>query len=131
MEKKNSIQMIVALLVLVVVCLIALLIWYPFKKEPVYRVVYMQTGDIYFGKLSTFPSWKLSDAWYLERTQDGALTVQQFSKVIWGPEGEIQLQPKAVLWTAPLDNDSPVIAIMKGEGSPLPAQGATPVPTQE
>jgi hypothetical protein len=134
MEKKGSIQIVVTALIVIVLCLVALLIWYPFEKEPTYDAVYMKSGDIYFGTLSTFPSWKLTNVWYLDRTQDGIVTVQDFSKVVWQPQGAMRIQPEAVLWVAPLSSESPVINIMKGEGTPLPAQNVqetTPVPTQE
>lgn len=68
-----------------------------------YSAVYLTTGDIYFGKLSWFPSPRLTDVWFIQRSVDAEnqsqLNLLPFSSSFWGPMNEVHLNPKQiVLW---------------------------------
>lgn len=82
--------------------------------------VYLDTGDLYFGHLSSFPSFSLSDAWYVQHSPQGSASISDFSKVSWKPVGSIQLNRQHVVWTARIASDSPLIAAMN---APAPAGG--------
>ncbi len=63
MSKLNKI-----LLVIVIVLLVALggvVYWQRSGFEKSYWAVYLDTGDLYFGKLRSFSKLSLSDVWFL------------------------------------------------------------------
>ncbi len=80
------------------------------KENGGYSAVYMVSGDIYFGKLSSFPSLTLADAYTLQRNQDEQtpFTLVKFKDAFWGPAGDISLNEDSVLWIAELDVNSPI-----------------------
>jgi hypothetical protein len=83
-----------------------------------YMAVYLTTGDIYFGKVSNFPCIKISDAWFLQRSEDGNLGLQKFSDAVWLPTGEIKISRDQVVFTAKLSKDSPIIQAIEGKAVP-------------
>lgn len=106
---------LVIILVAVVVIFAGLFVWQKNGEATGnYYAVYLKTGDIYFGKLSKFPYLSLSSVWYLQGGQSG-LSINQFSKSVWGPEDEIRLNNDEIIWTAKLSKDSQILPILKGE----------------
>lgn len=106
MNKVNKI-----LLIAVVILLIAfgvVLYWQKGGFEQPYYAVYMTTGDLYFGKLSHFPKLSLSDVWLLQRNEnsENPFGITRFDKAFWGPEDEINVDSKNIVWTTKLKNDS-------------------------
>lgn len=88
--------------------------------------VYLDTGDLYFGHLSSFPSLSLSDAWYVQHSPQGNVSVSDFSKASWKPAGSIQLNRQHVVWTVRIASDSPLIAAMNAQpqaGGSVPESG--------
>lgn len=77
-----------------------------------YTAVFLTSGDIYFGKLSWFPWPKLTSAWFIQRGVDEQnrpqLAIAPFNSVFWGPVGDIYLNPKEVLFWAPVKASSQV-----------------------
>lgn len=65
-----------------------------------YWAVYLDTGDIYFGKLSVFPTVSLSDAYLLQLTgdQNNPFVFHKFSESVWGPEDRIYINRDNVVW---------------------------------
>ena len=93
--------------------------------------VYLDTGDLYFGHLSSFPSFSLSDAWYVQHSPQGDVSVSDFAKVSWKPVGIIQLNRQHVVWTARIASDSPLIAAMNNQapaGGTASESGGLPLP---
>jgi len=88
-----------------------------------WSAVYLDTGDLYFGRLSSFPSLVLSNAWYVQHTPQGDLSVNDFSKASWKPQGTIRINSRHVVWTARIASDSPLISAMVA-GS-LPGGGSS------
>lgn len=143
MFKNKKLFIILSLLVLVV--LIGLGIWIGIEVsgthsvDPAapsgYTAVYMVSGDIYFGKLHRFPEPYLTDALYVTRNtgQDGQtqLGLATFKSAFWSPTGVIYFNPSQVLFTAPLRNDSQIIAaiqnpaLLSGAGSQSGNVGAS------
>jgi len=86
-----------------------------------YTAVYMTSGDIYFGKLHSFPKPYLTDALYVTRNtgQNGQtqLGLATFKSAFWSPVGEIYFNPSQVLFTAPLRNDSQIITAIQNPTS--------------
>jgi hypothetical protein len=103
-----------------------------------YSAVYMTSGDVYFGKLHSFPKPYLSDALYLVRStnQSGQtqINLASFSSVFWAPAGKIYFNPDQVLFTAPLQNNSQIISVIKNpslltQNNATQQQGSSTTPT--
>lgn len=122
MSKINSI-----LLVLVVVLVVALggvLYWQKGGFEEKYSAVYLNTGDIYFGKLSRFPRMTLTDVWFLQKGSDAqqGFGLSKFEKAFWGPEDEMTINDEIVIWVTELKADSEVVRAIKNPELMAPAQ---------
>jgi len=73
-EGKNTVvNKINFFLIILTIFLLLLLIYTLVAKknlfEKPYYVVYLETGDLYFGKLSRFPKFTLSDVWLFQMGQ--------------------------------------------------------------
>lgn len=126
-----------ALLGLVIVLLIALagvVYWQKGGFEEKYSAVYLNTGDIYFGKLSRFPRMTLHDVWFLQKGSDAqqGFGLSKFEKAFWGPSDEMTINDKNVIWVTELKADSEVIKaiknpqVMSPTGAGAVQQQATP-----
>lgn len=84
---------------------------------PRYTVVYLTSGDMYFGKFSWFPRPHLRNVWYLERGVSGEnlpqLGVTAFESAVWGPRDVLYLNPTQILWKTELRSDSPLLQAMR------------------
>ena len=125
MSKFNKI--LLALVVILLIALAAVIYWQKVGFEKPYWAVYLNTGDLYFGKLNYFPKLSLSDVWFIQRDpQDSSnpLSLVKFEQVFWGPENKIYLYDKNIIWKTRLKKDSPVIQFIKNsetaQPSPLP-----------
>jgi hypothetical protein len=127
-----------ALLVLVVVLLAALagvVYWQKGGFEEKYSAVYLNTGDIYFGKLSRFPRMTLSDVWFLQKGSDSqqGFGLSKFEQAFWGPSDEMVINDKNVIWVTELKSDSEVIKAIKNPqvAAPTGAVQQQAAPTSE
>lgn len=128
MSKINKI--LLGSVAVLVVALGVLIYWQVVGFETPYYAVYLSTGELYFGKLNTFPSLSLSDAYILQQTGDkqNPISINQFSKSFWGPQGTIDLNEKNIVWKAELSKDSQLISYMK---NPQAAQAGQPAQDQQ
>ncbi|MFA6494951.1 MAG: hypothetical protein WC246_01490 [Candidatus Paceibacterota bacterium] len=85
------------------------------RADAAWYAVYLDTGDLYFGHLSWFPSTTLSHAWYVQHSSQGDLSVNDFSKVSWKPAGTIQINRQHLVWTAQIASDSPLLSVMSDQ----------------
>lgn len=112
----------IGLLVLVIVFLSIQYGLGPFKKADNYYAVALTSGDMYFGKLSWWPSLILSDVWFIQRdsaaTSTPALSLNKLTNVFWGPEDKIKLSRENILMIAKLRPDSQVVQTIKSPKSP-------------
>ena len=119
MSKLNKILLIVV--VVLIIALAGVVYWQKFGLgifERPYYAVYLDTGDIYFGRLNYFPRLSLTDVWFLRRNaQDSQnpLSLSKFRDAFWGPEDRMELNYKNIVWMAKLKNDSEVIKVMRNE----------------
>ena len=97
---------------------------------PRYSVVYLQTGDIYFGKFRLFPFPAMSDAWVLQRGTNGDVSLNPLSATIWKPSEEVHINPKQIVFWATLSPDSAVMRAMKAGGNAVAIPTLTPQPSQ-
>lgn len=73
-------------------------------KGSQFTAVYLSTGDIYFGKMSWFPTPRMTNVWFLQRGVDAKNQPQYgfapFKGVFWTPIDEINFNPKDIIfWT--------------------------------
>ncbi len=105
----------------------AVIYWQKVGFERTYWAVYLDTGDIYFGKLNLFPRLSLSDVWFLQRNADDTqnyLSIAKFDDAFWEPQDKIYINEKNIIWRAKLREDSQVLSFIKSPESSLT------VPTQ-
>lgn len=122
-------KILIVLVIILFLILAGLLYWQKFGLEKPYWAVYLDTGDMYFGKLSYFPRLSLSDVWYIQRNpQDSQnpLSISKFERVFWGPEDKLYLNEKNIIWKTKLKSDSPVLNFIKN-----PQMISQPQPRQE
>ena len=97
-----------------------------------YSAVYLSSGDIYFGKLSWFPSPHLTDVWYLQRSQGQnnqvQVSVQPFTSVFWGPSNELSLNSKNIIFTTRLMNSSQVVQAIENPQAAAAQQQGQQIP---
>ncbi len=131
MSKLNKI-----LLVLVVVLLIALgvaIYWQKSGDNKPYWAIYLNTGDIYFGKVNYFPKFHLSDVWLLQRNpQDSQnpFSILKFDEVAWGPQDAIYVNPENIVWKAKLKEDSEFLKSLKNPPAPQSQPQSSQPPSQ-
>lgn len=120
-------------IVLVVAIIVIGAIWYLWGGTGNnYYAVYLDTGDLYFGTLSRFPHMTLSNVLYLQRDpQNQGPSLQDFSKVAWGPENKIEINSNKIVWIAKISDISQLIPILSGKESPAtqPQQNNQGVPS--
>ena len=139
MSKINKILLIV-IIILVIAIIVAGVLWFMRGSGDDYYAVYLDTGDLYFGTLSRFPHLSLTDVWYLQRdSQNQGLSLQDFSKVAWGPENKIELNQDKIVWMAKISDASQLMPVLTGRQVPLsqpqqnngiPSGGATSTPSK-
>lgn len=85
-----------------------------------YYAVYLDSGDIYFGRLRRFPSLRLTDVHFLVQGKDAAggntFALQRLSDAVWGPTDTLRLNAKHIIWTVSLDTDSAALSAIRGGG---------------
>lgn len=81
-----------------------------------YMAVYLTTGDIYFGKTSVFPRVKIQEPWFLQRNEEGGLSLEKFSDAIWAPENGMKISKGQIVFMSKLSESSPIIAAIEGRG---------------
>jgi len=120
-EGKNTVvNKINFFLIILTIFLLLLLIYTLVAKknlfEKPYYVVYLETGDLYFGKLSRFPKFTLSDVWLLQMGQgeyQQDLGLAKFEKAIYEPEDKMEINRSKVVFMAKLKNTSQLVQSIK------------------
>lgn len=119
---KRKIVVYILVVVVVLACVYCSYAWgkktWPFGLGK-YQVVQLTSGEVYYGKLSRFPCFKLTDVYFVQQAQEteGATSTTQLvplSSIFFNPENTIYLQKSQVLWWADLSKDSPVLQAIGG-----------------
>jgi len=114
MSKINKILFI--LLIVLIVALAVVLYWQRGGFKESYWAVYLDTGDLYFGKLTRFPKLALTDVWFIQRNSQNTqnpFSLVKFEQAFWGPEDKIYLNEKDIVWKARLRENSQVLQSIK------------------
>ena len=99
-------------LVGVIVVLVVVLGFFMVSKqknagETGYSMVYLTTGEVYIGKLTTFPDLELKDSYILITTKDATdpsknnFQLNPIKEALWAPE-YLRLNQKNVIFYGPL-----------------------------
>lgn len=115
MSKLNKILILTVIVLLVV--LVAVFYWQKGGFEEPYYAVYLNTGDLYFGKLDYFPRLSLGDVYLLQTNandKQNPLSIAKFENVFWGPKDRIYLNNEAIVWKVKLKKDSQLLQVIKG-----------------
>jgi len=117
---KNKIFIAISIILLVIVLGLLFYIFtanrkLPKQTEKPYYAVYLNTGDVYFGRLRRFPRLILTDVHLLQREADNGFSLRKFGEAIYGPENKIEINRKSVVWITKLSPDSQVVQIIEGK----------------
>ena len=113
-SKSNKI--LLAIIIILAVALVAIIYWQKVGFNRNYWAVYLDTGDLYFGKLNYFSKLSLSDVYLLQRNeqnQQNPFSVSKFSNAFWGPEDKIYINKDNIVWKTKLKDDSQIINFIK------------------
>ena len=103
MSRKN----IALVVILVLVVTVFGFLQYKKNHENSYYVVYLTTGEVYIGKLTTFPDLQLKDSYILQVTKDAKdptknnFQLQPISEALWAP-ASLRLIEKNIIFYGPL-----------------------------
>lgn len=103
MNKRN----IMIAVVLVLIVLVVGFLQYRSSRTNTYSVVYLVTGEVYVGKLTTFPDLQLKDGYILQVTKDATdptknnFQLQPINQALWAPES-LHLNKKSIVFYGPL-----------------------------
>jgi hypothetical protein len=113
-KKSSKVFLIVSLSIVGLVILAGAAVSIFYKP---YMAVYLVTGDMYFGKTNVFPCVKIQDPWFLQRAEDGSLTLEKFTDAIWAPENGMKINRKHIIFISKLSESSPIIAAIEERGT--------------
>lgn len=130
-----SIKKIVLIIFIIVLVVVSFYLAYAAGKKTwpfgaKYQAVALESGEIYFGNLSLFPSPKLSNAWMPQQTQgekeEVGLQLVPVSSSYFAPENILYLNKDKILWWTDLSEESQVVQVITGKAQEkVPADEAT------
>ena len=119
MHNRNNIVM--AVVVLIVVVAVGFVLKNQGVRNTEYSVVYLTTGEVYIGHLTTFPSLELKDGYILQVTKDPAnaaksnFQLQPMNQALWAPKS-LYLTEKNVVFYGPLSPTSVIAKKLAEQG---------------
>lgn len=114
MSKLNNILISVIVVLLIVLGIV--IYWQNGGFEKNYWAVYLDSGDLYFGKLSNFPQLSLTDVWFLQsnlNNEENSFGIEKLTNVFWGPKNQLYLNQENIIWKVELEDDSQVVQFIK------------------
>ncbi|MFA5392134.1 MAG: hypothetical protein WC306_00355 [Candidatus Paceibacterota bacterium] len=127
-DKFFKMTLIVAIILLMVLVYISFINKTKAIKNP-YYAVYLQTGDMYFGKILRFPRLTLSDVWFLkisDQKDQAGFDLIKFSNAMFGPADKMEINRENVVWISKLRDESNVVKYIQAVSQPsLPATTTT------
>ena len=115
LSKKNIIIVVVLILVVLGVGF-----WVKKASNNAYSVVYLTTGEVYVGKLTTFPTMKLSNGYILQVTKDATdptknnFQLQPINEALWAPQ-TLHLIKDNVVFYGPILTTSKIAQTLAGQ----------------
>jgi uncharacterized protein YpmB len=93
---------------------------FPFKDKG-WQAIQLTNGDVYYGHLSTFPSLKLTDVYFIQQTQteneeeDPGVQLVPLNDMFFGPENTMHLEKSQVLWWTDLSENSQILQTLESK----------------
>ncbi|TSC96649.1 MAG: Uncharacterized protein Athens071426_14 [Parcubacteria group bacterium Athens0714_26] len=134
-------SVILGLSIIVIAVVLALLIakfniLSVFVPSPKYAAVYLTTGEVYYGRMSMFGGFKLSNVVTLQKDKDGNISVQKLNDAIWKPKNPVSFQKDHIVFWSYLDSTSPLIDVIENKtqaaaNQPTTDTTVTPAPSKK
>ncbi len=109
----------ILLLILVLVIGGGIYWWLKSSTQNPYVAVYLETGDMYFGKISYFPKLSLREVYTVQTVPDPTnplggnnLQVVPLKTSVWSPDNLV-LNPQKVVFIGKVGEDSQVMTIIR------------------
>jgi len=122
----NKVNRILLILVIVLaLILIGLFIWQRISFQPTYYAVFLETGELYFGKLTRFPSFGLKNVYLFQANPQNTTTpvsIQKFSNIFWGPADFLKINRSKVVWMTKLNPNGQLAQLIKTNPNLVPPQ---------
>jgi len=127
MKKFLHFEYLWVFVVAIILAVVALVVVSPlvFTSGERYLAVYLQTGDIYFGRQIGSYGLTLQEVWLFEHGQDGSTSLVPLSSAPWHPSQPIHINDKQVVFWTYLDPKSQVAQVIAGKltmSAPTPQQ---------
>lgn len=123
MNSKNL--AIIFICVTIIVLAIATSIYFQTRNQSTsnYSVVYLTSGEVYVGHLSSFPKLSLNDAYLIQIVKDPAdatktsFQLAPLSQTIWSPK-VLYLNEDHIIFSGPINESSQVVQTIEGNSVP-------------
>jgi hypothetical protein len=126
MSKINKILLAVVIFLVVVV---GAMFWKQMFSEPSFYAVYLRNGELYFGRLTIFPSFGLKQVYFIQVNRDNSqspLSIQKFSNIFWGPSDYLKINRNEVVWITKLNSSGQLYQLIKNNPDLTQSQAAPP-----
>lgn len=112
----NINKVLLGIIVVLLVVLVILAAWRFIGSDDNFYAVYLATGDLYFGKLTKFPTYGLKQVYLFQvdpQNQEQPINIQRFNQTFWGPEDFIQINRDMVAWKTKLDSQGQLVQLIR------------------
>lgn len=125
-DKSFKIALVIAIILLVILIYLSFIDKTKVIKNP-YYAVYLKTGDMYFGTISRFPKFVLSEVWFLQgdTSELGDYNLHKLQDAIFGPVDKMEINRDNIVWITKLRDDSEVVSIIS-QGGGISSSGMLP-----
>jgi len=134
MKNKNKVVTIIVIVIIVIFCFYLAFAWgkelWPFQAR--YQVVTLTNGEVYYGRLTFFPSPRMVDVWFFQQTtpekkeETPQLNLIPFTSLFFSPKNVLYLEKEQIAWWADLGKDSAVVKFIKSQ-----KEGPTTAPQEQ
>lgn len=124
-------KILLALVIILAAILISLFIWQGWGRQPSYYAVYLQSGDLYFGRLVRFPYFGLKQVYVLQlnpQNQESPFSIQRFPNTIWGPKDYLKINRDQVVWLTELDPNGQFAQLIRSNPNLAPPAATSSAP---
>ncbi len=113
-DKFFKITLVIAIILLVILIYLSFIDKTKVIKNP-YYAVYLKTGDMYFGTISRFPKFVLSEVWFLQGNSGelGDYNLHRFQEAIFGPVDKMEINKDNIVWISKLRDDSKIVSVIQ------------------
>lgn len=119
-------KILIGLAALLVVILIGMVAAKSIVGESEWSAIYLKTGELYFGHLTRFPYFALTNVYMLQANPSSPqtpLSIQKFSKVFWGPQDKLRINREEVVWMTELEKNGQLAQILNTNPELQASQG--------